>query len=228
MSKNANTSEMVDAVDLFLNLTNSDQESFIRKGLEHIKIADAEKAFEDFQKLIDDIEKNNTIFIRAYGRGRDGTRREEYSRFLRYVLKNDKGAITVDVTNNASPSKRFNERSGFNRKLYKNFRLSHVWDGMTKNPYAFCALWNMALTPYFIDPLTGHETNHALSQAFSREFRNLVFDEHKKSIELYNSKMKILEPRVNEFLDDNKNFQGFKENEKLMIKANFKKIEKEL
>lgn len=227
MGKNANATKMVDAVDLILKLTNSDVESFIRKGLEHIQIVDAEKALEDFKKLIDDIEKKGTIVIRAYGRGRDGARREEYDRFLKFVLNNDSANISIDVTNNSSPTKRFNEHSGINRKLYKNFRLSHVWDGMTKNPYAFCALWNMALTPYYIDPLTGHETKHVLSQAFSREFRNLIFDKHQKSIELYNSKMELLEQRVNEFLADNRNFQGFNEREKMMIRANFKKIERE-
>jgi len=217
---------MKDAVDLFLEISGfKNNDDWIRKGIDTIIIPDSKNVIDNFRILTDEIENKNKIYIRAYGRGNTSGKREEYERFLKYVLNNNSATISIDKTNNASPTKRFNEFSGFNRKQFKNYRLSHVWDGMSKNPYAFCALWNMSLTPYFIDPLTGHETKHDFTKAFSSALRKHIYKIHKESIKLYNDKMKQLEPRIDEFINDPNNFQNFQNKEKMKIKENFKVIE---
>jgi hypothetical protein len=216
---------MKDAVDLFLEITKWDKNSMVFEGLKLIISPNPEIVLKDFENLIDAIDNKNQIVIRAYGRGRTDGKRKEYERFLKHILNNKSASIALDRTNNASPSKRFNDFSGFKRKDYKNYRLSHVWGGMSKNPYAFSALWNMSLTPYFIDPLTGHETKHEVTQSFSEAFQEHIYNRHKESIQLYNKKMTLLEPKIDEFIADSMSFKGFTIKEKEKIKANFRKIQ---
>ena len=60
------------------------------------------------------------------------------------------------------------------RKVLKNFQCSHVFDDRTKNPILFESIWNIALTPKMIDPLTGHETLGRWPEEFQPRFRNMI------------------------------------------------------
>ena len=215
----------VNGINLLLDLTKLSQEEFIQRGIETIKSIDPEYVFNRYQELITEIETNKSIFIRAYGRGNTKGKREEYERFLKHLLNNANATVSPDKTNNTNPRKQFNQYPGIDRGKIKNYRLSHVWDNMTKNPYAFCALWNLCLTPFYIDPLTGHETKHNLSISFSRELQNLTYNKFRDSINLYNEKMKALSPRIKEFMEDENNFKNFSAKEKRDIMANFRTID---
>ncbi len=209
---------------MFLDLIGmSDKLTFIQRGIEHIHFLDSEVVDSDFTRLIQEIDDPNTpVTVRAYGRGANPKKRIEYMNFLKHIL--GKNYINEDSTNNAAPNKRFYLNAEFEKSHFKNYTLSHIWGNMSKNPYAFCALWNMCLTPFYIDPFTGHETNGELPTLFSSELKRNVYLRYEKTIITYNERMVDLHPMINEYLDNKKNMKLFYANEKQRIKENFKLI----
>lgn len=214
---------MKDAVEDFMKmLGNPADNQFIQDGIASIQFPDAEIVAIDFRKLVTEInEGNNPVYVRAYGRGNTTGKRDELNAFLKTVLGKD---VVADATNNTNPKKRFYKYSGFNKKDFKNYKLSHVWDKISKNPYAFCALWNMCLTPFYLDPFTGHEVEHKLAKAFQAELRKKVFSKYENTISEYNIIMKDLESKITICLADKNYLIGFTESEKLDIQVNFKQI----
>ena len=213
-----------DAIIMFLNLIGmSDKYTFIQRGIEHIHFLDSEVVDNDFIRLIQEIDDPNTpVTVRAYGRGAILKKRTEYMNFLKHILRKD--SIKEDSTNNAAPNKRFYSNAEFEKGHFKNYTLSHIWGNMSKNPYAFCALWNMCLTPFYIDPFTGHETNGELPTLFSSELKRNVYLRYEKTIITYNERMNDLHPMINEYVDNKKNMKLFTATEKQRIKENFKLI----
>ena len=209
---------------MFLNLIGlSDKYTFIQRGIEDIHFLDSEVVDSDFIRLIQEIDDPNTpVTVRAYGRGANQKKRTEYMNFLKQILGKD--SIKEDSTNNAAPNKRFYSNAEFEKDHFKNYTLSHIWGNMSKNPYAFCALWNMCLTPFYIDPFTGHETKGELPTLFSSELKRNVYLRYEKTIITYNERMADLHPMINEYVDNKKNMKLFTAIEKQKIKENFKLI----
>ena len=105
--------------------------------------------------------------------------------------------VQIKVEGNASP--KLNMRSATKCEMYssrhigkntttvlKNYVCSHVFDNRTQNPLLFEAVWNMALTPKMIDPLTGSEAKGRWPDEFQPLFRNRVREKFLPCIKEFN------------------------------------------
>ncbi|EPE71842.1 TPA: hypothetical protein QB169_001958, partial [Pasteurella multocida] len=65
---------------------------------------------------------------------------------------------------------------------------SHIF-GLTKNPYAFCAPWNIVFIPKILDPFTGHESKGEITEKITAMYRRLMWDKYEDLISDYNKIM---------------------------------------
>ncbi|RYE57607.1 MAG: hypothetical protein EOP48_05425 [Sphingobacteriales bacterium] len=220
-----NMAKTIDAIEAFQELIDkkNDQE-FIEWAIDQVVFPDAISVAADFKKLVKEIKdcQYTGSYVRAYGRGGNNENRDSYSLFIKEIIGKE---CCSDATNNASPTKRFNQNSGIDRGEYKNYKLSHIWTGTSKNPFAFCALWNMCLTPFYIDPLTGHETKSAISTKFQNALRQHVVTQYQSSIKLYNREMAALSGKIEKHFANPSNFRGLSNDNRKKIKENFRLIE---
>ncbi|HDR1522180.1 TPA: hypothetical protein QB462_000702, partial [Pasteurella multocida] len=97
--------------------------------------------------------------------------------------------IIVDPSNNNYPTKLLEKSVGLvkNKNLY-NYQVSHIF-GLTKNPYAFCAPWNVVFIPKILDPFTGHESKGEITEKITAMYRRLMWDKYEDLISDYNQIM---------------------------------------
>jgi hypothetical protein len=189
---------MKDGIRDFFTRFRIDDDEFISFGIESIVLAEPQAAFTQWQLQVKEIESGQTnVFVRPFGRTGHG--REHMLTFYSSCMNLKR--IEFDPTNNAIPYRTFSSITKNKKgKDLINYKLSHIW-GRTKNPYTFCAPWNMCYTPIFIDPFTGHESKGELSTRFASELKRLAFDRFKQSIELFNELMFKLKPSIDDYID---------------------------
>ncbi len=161
------------------------REKFIEWGLKSCEMATEKMVDEKWNILLNKINNKEKVYIRGYGRNGEST--YLYIDFYKEVLSLEN--IEKDPTNNSEPRKLIQDMTGWRiNKNIKNYQVSHVW-GRTKNIYLFTAPWNIAFVPKIIDPLTGHESNGALTDAFKERFQEEVSKKFGKYIEKYNNEI---------------------------------------
>jgi len=204
-----------DGVQIFFDHFGIDEKDFIQFGISNIDFPNRKIAAVEWQTLLKSIRGNReTIHVRKFGRV--PKRQKLLVDFYKDVLKINN--ITFDTTNNAQPYKVFSTATDvFKRKHITNYKVSHIW-GRTKNPYAFCALWNMCYTPIFIDPFTGHEANGILAKQFQKQFKNYAYKLFRKQISEFNAIMQSLQPKINQFVKRIENSKNLTSKDKTEIK----------
>lgn len=129
------------------------------------------------------------------------------------------GKVYADHDGNTAPRKLFKNITGVltsygKRSDYKNYTLTHIW-GLTDNPYAFSAPWNICLTSTFIAALTDgkhqeedRKDKNNLRYKFQAIFRAMAWDLYK---DLRTDLEKILLP---DLVPDEKAIENAKKYEK--------------
>ena len=84
-----------------------------------------------------------------------------------------------------------------------NYQVSHIF-GHTKNPYAFCAPWNIAFVPKILDPFTGHESKGELTKKITTLYKNLMLTNYQELIEEYNAIMDSIKSDIEIFIGQTK------------------------
>ncbi len=169
----------------FFSYFNISEEKFINFAKESIIFIKQEKAKQEWDILKSKIlnEKEN-VYVRNFGRnGQGGHLYQEVYKQL--FLAN----IIVDPSNNNYPTKLLEKSVGLvkNKNLY-NYQVSHIF-GLTKNPYAFCAPWNVVFIPKILDPFTGHESQGEITEKITAMYRRLMWDKYEDLISDYNQIM---------------------------------------
>ncbi|MDO4626510.1 MAG: hypothetical protein Q4A81_04275 [Pasteurellaceae bacterium] len=146
-------------------------------------------------------DKKDKVFVRAYGR--NGNNHRLYNELYEFLFDR---CINIDPTNNSEPTKILSSltsyvKTGRNANI-RNYQVSHIF-GKTKNPYAFCAPWNVVYIPKIIDPFTGHESQSELKQPIQNLYKGLMIKKYRELILEYNQLMKDLEPKIKEYFDSN-------------------------
>lgn len=174
---------MKDSYELFLAHCHITKEQFFQFGIEETIYAPLEAAEARWEELKSDINNNQTVYIRDFGRNGVGT--QLFMDFYKGVLGKDN--IVVDPTNNANPQKVIAKLTNHTKgRSIRNYQTSHVF-GRTKNIYAFTAPWNIVLIPKIIDPLTGHEAKGPLIEEYQKLFRQKSFERFQPMIEEFNT-----------------------------------------
>ena len=218
-----------DSVELFFDHFRIKKRGFISWGIEKSKFAEPETALDSWHKLVEDIQTGKEkIYVRRFGRSK--AKQKELRHFYEKVLGIKSKTLHEDKTNNYQPYKRFSEAMGMKKKKdLLNYKVSHIF-GKTKNPYDFCAVWNMSYTPVVIDPFTGHEVKSTVCDDFMKRFQNHALHRFGKPISEFNRRMCGLRPKINKFivrLDKNRQLtEKDKKELKESIKENFSKIKR--
>lgn len=178
-------------------------EAFLEFAKKSIILISQDKAIKEWDDLKSKIKSNTeSVYVRSYGRNGSNNHlyKEAYQKFFQCKIE-------VDPSNNLYPTNVLQKLTGFNKKGKKanirNYQVSHIF-GLTKNPYAFCAPWNIAFIPKILDPFTGHESKSHLTDRVSGILRELAIKEYGKLIEEYNNEMIELNDQINEFVKNEK------------------------
>lgn len=148
---------------------------------------DEEKAKEEWEHIKSNIKnKQKTLYVRAFGKNGQGS--YIYQEFYKSLFQ---ATIKVDSSNNTYPTKLLETLTGFTKKKKANllnYQVSHIF-GLTKNPYAFCAPWNIVFIPKILDPFTGHESRGEITEKITAMYRELMWDKYGHLISDYNQVM---------------------------------------
>ncbi|EIJ67336.1 hypothetical protein [Pasteurella bettyae] len=179
--------------------------------------ADAE--WEALKNKID--QKDKSIYVRSYGR--NGSGNHLYQEFYKYLFNCN---VKVDPTNNNYPTKMLQDLTGLNKKgkspNLRNYQVSHIF-GNTKNPYSFCAPWNVVFIPKILDPFTGHESKGELTSKIKKLYQDIIWEKYENLIIDYNNLMLSLEAKIDNFIKEHQSqHQRFYNS----IRSEFSKIEK--
>lgn len=164
------------------------KEQFFEFGLSETIYVDFDKAAEKWEQLKLEVLGNKQVFIRGFGRDAQGT--HLFQTFYRYLFGNYR--VEKDKNNNAQPTKLIREWTGYskaggaNYQPIRNYQIAHVF-GRTKNPYCFCAPWNIVYIPKLVDPLTGHESKGDYTEEFQKLFQKQCYERFSELIDDYNS-----------------------------------------
>ncbi|OZV13536.1 hypothetical protein CIW83_03040 [Tissierella sp. P1] len=173
---------MKDGYKEFFDYFNIKEDEIINYGLNSVITIDETIAKENWELLKGNILSNKQSFIRGYGRDATGTKLFTDL----YISLFNNYNIVKDPTNNANPQKLIYELTGFkrNRDIF-NYQVSHIF-GRTKNPFAFCAPWNIIYIPKILDPFTGHESKGKLTEKFTNALKNVVYNKFSNMIVEFN------------------------------------------
>ncbi|PJG82869.1 hypothetical protein CVP04_05735 [Caviibacterium pharyngocola] len=187
----------------FFERFNISIEDFLRFAEDSIILIPKERAKKEWVNLKQRIQgEGQEVYVRSYARNGEGNYlyQEIYQEL--FPCK-----IIVDKTNNRYPTELLQELTGFNKNgrnaNIQNFQVSHIF-GCTKNPYAFCAPWNIAFIPKILDPFTGHESKGDLTNKITKIYKNRMWEEYEDLIQEYNNEMRTLECKINIYIENNK------------------------
>lgn len=176
------------------------EDDFLDFARSSIILSPKEKAKTEWDKLKKQIGKQDElVYVRGYGR--NGSGNPLYQQFYSDIFTCKVG---VDKTNNAMPTKVLvnltgESKSGKDASL-RNYQVSHIF-GNTKNPYSFCAPWNIVFLPKILDPFTGHESKGELTNKITSLYKNLMWEIYEDLINDYNNLMSELSPQISSFID---------------------------
>lgn len=192
------------------NITDDDFLDFANSS---ILLIPKDKAHVEWQALKNKMSQTDEcVYVRSYAR--NGSGNHLYQEFYTYLFDCN---VKVDPTNNSYPTKMLQELTGFKKigknSNLRNYQVSHIF-GNTKNPYSFCAPWNVVFIPKILDPFTGHESKGELTSKIKGLYRDLIWNEYEELIMDYNDLMLDLKERIEDFitrdkLKHNTEHQGF-------------------
>ncbi len=170
----------MDTIDSFLKEFSIDPDKFCEWCIKTTIWIEPIKAKKVWDEHINNIKEYGNVYTRKYGRSK-----ENHEAQLK-IYKKLNLPVSFDPTNNAGPEKVIREGTGKRKnKDIKNYKISHIF-GLTKNPYAFMAPWNIAYTSILTDPFTGHESNHNLTQRITMLLREKSYNDYNELICEYN------------------------------------------
>lgn len=180
------------------------EERFLEFAKHAIISIPQEKAVQEWEKLKECLQsKDQKVFVRSYGR--NGSGNSLYSAFYRSHFT---AQIEIDKINNAEPTKMIQELTGFykvgaeKKRNLQNYQVSHIF-GKTKNPYAFCAPWNVAFLPKVLDPFTGQESKGELTTKITEMYREMMFQKYGDLISDFNQCMSELDEQIQTYIKEN-------------------------
>jgi len=133
------------------------------------------------------------------------------------MLKSSGIKVKVDTQNNVALRKFLKKKtlvSGSGRKRVRdleliNYQYAHVWDRMTKNPFAFNSLWNVVRIPKIADAFSGEIKGRYKKNALIDRIKTEIFKRYNSGgirlIDEYNRKIKRLDPSFKKFISKSKN-----------------------
>ncbi len=141
-----------------------------------------QKVENKWHELKEKIYSTNTGVIRHTATVFSTDRKQAAKEFTKIILEDGKLELSViaDKDGNSEVRKLFKELTGILSSFGKssnvtNYTLTHIW-GMTDNPFAFTAPWNIALTSTFIAPLTdGKPEPEHVRYIFQSTFRAVAW-----------------------------------------------------
>lgn len=179
--------------EAFLERFGIPREDFFEFGLSTIRRIDVTKCRKAWDNLKRRIQTGGeTVHIRGYGR--NGKNSHLFQHIYKLIFP--KCNIEVDKTNNQAPQKVIQHLTGLKRNVnIFNYQVSHIF-GLTKNPYAFEAPWNIALIPKLYDPLTGHESKGKEQKEFTQRLRLTTWEVYEDFILDFNKICNDIRPDV--------------------------------
>ena len=171
-----------DSYQVFLDAFNIKKDDLYQWGIESTIMPDLDAVADEWERLKERIFKNQTVYIRGYGRNAHGT--QLYKDLYEAIFGNEN--VEKDPTNNNVPHRHIQQLTGLRRNDdVLNYQVSHIW-GRTKNIFLFESPWNICYTPKLIDPFTGHETRGAWPEEYQKLFMAYAYSRYKTFIDDYN------------------------------------------
>lgn len=196
--------EIKDGYLEFFEYFQIDENSFLKFAQDSIILSPKEKAAKEWRDLVQKIKtKGQQAYVRSYAR--NGSGNALYQNLYQNIFLCD---VKVDPSNNHYPTKLLQDLTEYYKNSGKktnlvNYQVSHIF-GHTKNPYAFCAPWNIAFVPKILDPFTGHESKGELTKKITTLYKNLMLTNYQELIEEYNAIMDSIKSDIEIFIGQTK------------------------
>lgn len=210
--------EKIDGYLRFFDYFNINEDRFLDFAHENIILIDKDKASSEWENIKKNIlNEKKCLLVRSFGR--NGQSNYLYEGFYKEFFIAD---IQIDSSNNSEPTKVLEKLTQLkkNSNLH-NYQASHIF-GLTKNPYAFCAPWNIAFIPKILDPFTGHESKGELTSKITKLYRDLMWEKYNDLILDYNTLMLGMKERIDVYLQQ-KQEQKFRKS----VLSEFSEIKKD-